>query len=184
MDNDAAILATGGDDDHKESMQQWLDTNESTSADFAGTCAGERGIDCEEGFASRFYSTCLREFQQLCRQEQKGCSLNTPQLLHPTIVTEIQNEQPLGTTSHHYSRKSVAMNPNNCNHHWSSIKATSDLLQWSCQRCHSGPHWFIQQCQNCEARYCGRCTQKVGGSHTVRIRLLRMSLFSRHCLAT
>ena len=72
MDNDAAILVTGTDDDRKEFMQQWLDSNESTSIDFAGTGAGERGIDREEGFASRFYSTCLRELQRLCRQEQKG----------------------------------------------------------------------------------------------------------------
>ena len=72
MDNDAAILVTGADDDRKEFMQQWLDSNESTSVDFAGTGTGERGIDREEGFVSRFYSTCLREFQRLCRQEQKG----------------------------------------------------------------------------------------------------------------
>ena len=72
MDNDAAILVTGADGDRREFMQQWLDSNESTSVDFAGTGAGERGIDREEGFASRFYCTCLREFQRLCRQEQKG----------------------------------------------------------------------------------------------------------------
>ena len=71
MDNDAAVLVTGGDDDHKDFIQQWLDTNETTSVDFAGTCAGEQGINREEGLASRFYSTCLREFQQLCRQERK-----------------------------------------------------------------------------------------------------------------
>lgn len=72
MDNDAAIVVTGADDDRKDCTQQWLDSNESTSVDFAGTCAGKRGIDREEGFASRFYSTCLREFQRLCRKEQKG----------------------------------------------------------------------------------------------------------------
>ncbi len=70
MDNDAATLISGGDD-HKEFMQQWLDTNKSSSVDFARTCPGERDIDREEGFASRFYSTCLRGFQQLCRQEQE-----------------------------------------------------------------------------------------------------------------
>ena len=72
MDKDAAISVTGADGDRKEFMQQWLDSNESTSVDFAGTGAGERAIDREEGFASRFYSTCLREFQQLCRKKQEG----------------------------------------------------------------------------------------------------------------
>ena len=71
MDNDAAISVTGGDG-HTEFMQRWLDTTESTSVDFARTCAGERGTDHDEGFASRFYSICLRGFQQLCRQEQEG----------------------------------------------------------------------------------------------------------------
>ena len=70
MDNDTVISVTGGDD-HKEFMQQWLDSNESTSVKSARTCAGEPGIDRGEGFASRFYSICLRGFQQLCRQKQK-----------------------------------------------------------------------------------------------------------------
>ena len=48
-----------------------------------------------------------------------------------------------------------------CRHHWSSIKAPSDSLQWSCQSCHSGPHWYIQICHHCEARYCRACTQEV-----------------------
>ena len=66
MESDAAILVTGANGDRKEFMQQWLDSNESTSVDFAGTGAGERGIDREDGFASRFYCTCLRDFQRLC----------------------------------------------------------------------------------------------------------------------
>ena len=48
-----------------------------------------------------------------------------------------------------------------CKHHWSSIRATSDSLEWSCQRCHWGPHWFIQVCQKCKARYCRACTLRV-----------------------
>ena len=47
-----------------------------------------------------------------------------------------------------------------CKHYWSSNKSTSDELQWSCQRCHSGPHWFIQRCQNCKANWCRACTPK------------------------
>ena len=44
-----------------------------------------------------------------------------------------------------------------CKHHWRRIKVTSEVLQWCCQRCHSGPHWLIQQCQKCEASYCCKC---------------------------
>ena len=60
------------------------------------------------------------------------------------------------------SKSSFCSRPSykSCEHRWMSIKAPTDLLQWSCQRCHSGPHWFIQECQICESRYCGRCTQK------------------------
>ena len=58
------------------------------------------------------------------------------------------------------SSTSCCSRPRECKHHWVSIKATSDVLQWSCQRCHSGPHWFIQKCQNCEARYCRHCAQR------------------------
>ena len=52
------------------------------------------------------------------------------------------------------------LGPRGCKHHWVSIKATSEVLQWHCQSCHSGPHWLIQRCRNCEARYCLGCTQR------------------------
>ena len=71
MEYDAAISVNDGDD-HKALMQQWIDTHESTSVDYARTRAGERGIECEEGFVSRFYGTCLQEFRHLCRQGQRG----------------------------------------------------------------------------------------------------------------
>lgn len=71
MGNDAAISVAGGHK-HKEIMQQGHDTNGSTSVDSARMCTSERCIDREEGFASQFYSTCLRGLQQLCRQEQEG----------------------------------------------------------------------------------------------------------------
>ena len=50
-----------------------------------------------------------------------------------------------------------------CEHRWIKIQAPNETLFWSCrrcQRCHSGPHWFIQGCRICESRFCGRCTQK------------------------
>ena len=58
------------------------------------------------------------------------------------------------------SSTSCCSGPYCCMHHWTRIKAPSDILQWSCQRCHSAPHWFIQKCQNCEASWCRACTQK------------------------
>ena len=71
MEHDAAIAVTDGDN-HRVLMQQWLDTHGSTSVDFARTRAGERALESEEGFASRFYSTCLEELRHLCRQQQKA----------------------------------------------------------------------------------------------------------------
>ena len=69
-------------------------------------------------------------------------------------------------------------NSDNCSHHWSSIKAPSDILRWHCQQCHQGPHWIIQECQNCRKRCCRECSLKVGGPHTVRIRLCSACLNS------
>ena len=48
--------------------------------------------------------------------------------------------------------------PTECKHQWVSTKAPNGVLTWNCQRCHSGPHWLIQRCRNCEAKYCARCT--------------------------
>ena len=56
------------------------------------------------------------------------------------------------------SSTSCCSRPTECKHHWMSIKAPNSSLQWSCQRCRSGPHWLIQRCQNCEAKHCARCT--------------------------
>ena len=50
--------------------------------------------------------------------------------------------------------------PDRCHHSWGKTKAPSDLLQWFCQRCHSGPHWLIWECQHCKAIWCWACTQK------------------------
>ena len=70
----------------------------------------------------------------------------------PSRTEEIQRliKSPKSLTSCH-------LGPGYCKHHWVSIKATREKLQWSCQRCHSGPHWLIQGCQNCAARYCHSC---------------------------
>lgn len=48
-----------------------------------------------------------------------------------------------------------------CNHYWSDVKALFNLVQQFCQRCHSGPYWFMKRCQHCEAIYCQSCTRKV-----------------------
>ena len=59
----------------------------------------------------------------------------------------------------HQSSTSCCSRPTECKHYWMSIKAPYPSLQWHCQRCHSGPHWLIQRCQNCEAKYCAHCAQ-------------------------
>ncbi len=61
--------------------------------------------------------------------------------------------------SQKFSSSSLS-NPGFCMHYWKSLKATNDLLRWHCQQCHNGPHWLIQQCQDCEIRYCRECAIK------------------------
>ena len=77
------------------------------------------------------------------------------------IHSPSQTEEMQRLTKSQKSSTSCCSGPRGCKHRWSSIKATSDSLQWSCQRCHWGPHWFIQVCIKCEARYCRACTQGV-----------------------
>ena len=55
------------------------------------------------------------------------------------------------------SSSSSLSNSRRCVHYWLTIKTPSDLLRWHCQKCHQGPHWVIQECQNCKARYCRGC---------------------------
>ncbi|KAK3337913.1 hypothetical protein B0H65DRAFT_511864 [Neurospora tetraspora] len=41
---------------------------------------------------------------------------------------------------------------NGCAHHFVLIKSESSLIQWTCQLCHSGPHYFIYECRYCKMR--------------------------------
>ena len=66
----------------------------------------------------------------------------------PSMVHETQSPTPT---------EKIRRPIKSCKHHWKRIQATSEILQWHCQHCHSGPHWLIQQCQKCEARYCRKC---------------------------
>ncbi|KAL0471613.1 hypothetical protein QR685DRAFT_438698 [Neurospora intermedia] len=46
---------------------------------------------------------------------------------------------------------------NGCAHHFVLIKSESSLIQWTCQLCQSGPHYFIYECRYCKMRTCRPC---------------------------
>ena len=47
----------------------------------------------------------------------------------------------------------------NCPHSFKLIKSDSTLVQWTCNLCHSGPHWCIFECRYCKLHTCRTCTQ-------------------------
>ncbi|KAF2225042.1 hypothetical protein BDZ85DRAFT_194494 [Elsinoe ampelina] len=50
--------------------------------------------------------------------------------------------------------------PPRCPHQWLMKKSDTTLLVWRCQMCHSGPHWYIFECQRCRRKCCRPCTTK------------------------
>ena len=77
------------------------------------------------------------------------------------IQSPSQTEETQRLIRSQKSSTSFCSGPRGCEHRWMSIKATSDILQWFCQRCQSNPNWFLQECQICKARYCRGCVQRV-----------------------
>ena len=75
------------------------------------------------------------------------------------IQSPSQTEEIQRLIRSHKSSTPCCAGREGCRHYWSTIKAPSDSLQWTCQCCHSGPHRFIQERQICWARYCGGCAQ-------------------------
>lgn len=53
-------------------------------------------------------------------------------------------------------RETMAM-ATSCAHSFVMIKSDSTLLQWTCNICHSGPSWFIFECQYCKLHCCRTC---------------------------
>ncbi|EAA32494.2 hypothetical protein GE21DRAFT_6500 [Neurospora crassa] len=51
---------------------------------------------------------------------------------------------------------------NGCAHHFVLIKSESSLIQWTCQLCQSGPHYFIYECRYCKMRTCRPCIPGYG----------------------
>ncbi|KAF5523166.1 hypothetical protein CGCA056_v005243 [Colletotrichum aenigma] len=41
-----------------------------------------------------------------------------------------------------------------CAHSFKMIKSDSTLIQWTCNLCHSGPHWWIFECRYCKIHTC------------------------------
>lgn len=46
-----------------------------------------------------------------------------------------------------------------CVHYFEILKSESSLIQWRCNVCHSGPHWFIFECKYCKIKTCCACTK-------------------------
>jgi len=47
-----------------------------------------------------------------------------------------------------------------CQHVWTMLKSDNTLILWNCWWCHSGPHWFIFECQKCKKTACQPCAAK------------------------
>ena len=45
-------------------------------------------------------------------------------------------------------------------HEWELIKSLNRVLSWNCGYCHSGPHWFVQECIHCRLKACHMCSRK------------------------
>ena len=45
-----------------------------------------------------------------------------------------------------------------CAHNFALLKSDSTLVQWACQLCYSGPHWWIFECRYCKLHTCRTCT--------------------------
>ncbi|KAF1823655.1 uncharacterized protein K489DRAFT_317764 [Dissoconium aciculare CBS 342.82] len=63
--------------------------------------------------------------------------------------------------------------PVHCTHSFEALKSTTSLILWNCNMCHSGPHWWIWECQKCKLKVCTPCSEKLPGgankpSHTKR----------------
>ncbi|KAK3324300.1 hypothetical protein B0T19DRAFT_443716 [Cercophora scortea] len=41
------------------------------------------------------------------------------------------------------------------------LKSDSTLIQWTCNLCHSGPHWWIFECRYCKIHTCRPCVQSA-----------------------
>ncbi|KAK7523491.1 hypothetical protein HDK77DRAFT_52059 [Phyllosticta capitalensis] len=48
-----------------------------------------------------------------------------------------------------------------CDHSFKMIKSDNTLIHWICNLCHSGPHWFIYECQRCKLKSCRPCSTKA-----------------------
>ncbi|KAF2837246.1 hypothetical protein M501DRAFT_995806 [Patellaria atrata CBS 101060] len=51
--------------------------------------------------------------------------------------------------------------PGSCTHRFKYIKSDTNLIMWSCNLCHSGPHWTIWECELCRLKTCTPCCNKA-----------------------
>lgn len=86
------------------------------------------------------------------------------------VIPELSTPQPLLTYTHTLSGTALVIASAfaltmaaaaNCNHSFKKIKSDTNLVQWSCTLCHSGPYPFIFECQNCKLKVCQPCQGKA-----------------------
>ncbi|KAF2684122.1 hypothetical protein K458DRAFT_37825 [Lentithecium fluviatile CBS 122367] len=65
--------------------------------------------------------------------------------------------EPTSDEPHHTTMAA----PASCEHNFKVIKSDTNIVQWNCNLCHSGPHPFIYECQNCKLKTCRPCTAKA-----------------------
>ncbi len=46
-------------------------------------------------------------------------------------------------------------------HSFHMIKLDNTIIEWTCQLCHSGPHWWIFECWYCQLHTCRACIQSA-----------------------
>ncbi|KKA30331.1 hypothetical protein TD95_002265 [Thielaviopsis punctulata] len=59
----------------------------------------------------------------------------------------MQVQSTLNEQSVRGSCVNMAVGLRRCAHDFRMIKCENSLLQWSCNLCHSGPHWAIFECR-------------------------------------
>ncbi|KAF3803205.1 hypothetical protein GCG54_00013311 [Colletotrichum gloeosporioides] len=56
-----------------------------------------------------------------------------------------------------------------CAHSFKMIKSDSTLIQWTCNLCHSGPHWWIFECRYCKIHTCQRLRMHAAPVHRLPV---------------
>src|SRR6266699_5422467 len=96
------------------------------------------------------------QYDDWCPVEAAGHQ-NSPHI-PPDIKGRTKGHRPsYGTLP--YSTLGATMAVDHCANEFKMIKYDNTLIQWTCNLCNSGPHWFIFECKYCKLHTCRTCTQ-------------------------